>query len=114
MNPLYDILFATALLSAPASSPASMHVASVDSWIAEDKARHAAAAFAATAFVQAGLRSTGVETDAAVPIAAAVAGISGIVKEVHDSKNGGTFSFRDLAWDAVGIIAGVMVTSQAR
>lgn len=120
MTPLYEILFAATVLTAPDTSYTvpdtsyTMPPREPDAWIAEDKFRHAATSFAATAFVQAGVRSAGVPTDTAVPIAAAVAGIAGIGKEVHDRMNGGTFSIRDLAWDALGIIAGVMVTSQAR
>ena len=112
MNPLYDILFATTLLTAQDTAPTPPRQA--DAWIAEDKVKHAAMSFAVTAFVQAGVRSADVQTGTAVPIAAAVAGIVGIGKEVHDRRKGGSFSVRDLAWDAAGIIAGVLVTSQAR
>jgi len=119
VNPLYDILFATTILTAPdsAHTPPRQDAwtrRQPDAWIAEDKIKHAAMSFAVTAFVQAGVRSAGVQTGTAVPISAAVAGIAGIGKEVHDRRKGGSFSVRDLAWDAAGIIAGVLVTSQAR
>ena len=114
MNPIYDILFATTLLTASDAGHVAPPLQPADAWIAEDKLKHAAMSFAATAFVQAGLRGAGVETGTAVPVAAAIAGFAGIAKEMHDRGKGGTFSARDLAWDALGIIAGVMVTSQAR
>lgn len=105
MNPICEVLLATTLLSA-SDTTAAVQPRPIDSdrWIAEDKFKHAAMSFAATSFLQAGLRSTGMETGTAVPAAAAVAGIVGIGKEVHDRRNGGSFSIRDLAWDALGIM----------
>jgi len=99
---------------APACPPlvGSWHVADVtppavaaDRWFGDDKLQHFTMSFAATSFAFATARSIGVGEPAA-PAGAAAALVAGIAKEVWDVRGGGSFSLRDLVWDAAGILAG--------
>ncbi len=76
-----------------------------DHWLAVDKAQHFAMAYGSAMFGYGMLRSADVShTDAQ---AAALAGslALGIGKELFDRSRGGAFSFKDLAWDALGTLA---------
>lgn len=85
-----------------------------DAWIAEDKARHLFASLAITA-VSFGLATAlDVEWPDAGLAAGAVAGVAGLGKEVRDYRRGRPFSVKDLAWDAAGIGAGLVLASAAR
>ena len=91
------------LLSAP------LH-AQEDEWFAEDKALHFAvsAGLAAGGYVVATTvfecRRGRIATGAATALAA------GIGKELHDrSRDGGVASWKDLAWDVLGTVAGLLV-----
>lgn len=77
----------------------------VDAWFGDDKFRHFAVSFAATAFTFAAARSAGAD-DAALPAAITVAAAAGVGKELYDRRSGRIFSTRDLVWDALGVLAG--------
>ena len=71
-----------------------------DDWLGKDKAAHfgisAAVGFAAYSYTEDKMTAFG------------IAMVPGLLKEVADSqKEGGRFSEKDLAWDAVGAFVGV-------
>jgi len=110
MNPLTSVLLLLALQQQPVQRPPR----AADQWIAEDKARHMFTSMALVNFAAAGARIIGMDNkDALVPAIAGTAAV-GILKEVYDKRVGKPFSFRDLAWDAVGIGLGAIVVSHAR
>lgn len=84
-----------------------------DAWIAEDKLRHFGLSFAATAFAYAGARPA-LDADAAFVVAGSTALMAGIAKELHDSRAGGWFSLKDLAWDAAGVALGLTLVYHIR
>jgi uncharacterized protein YfiM (DUF2279 family) len=52
------------------------------------------------------LRLAGASRGASLVGATTVAAAAGVGKEVHDARQGGKASARDLIWDAIGILAG--------
>jgi uncharacterized protein YfiM (DUF2279 family) len=97
-------------LAAPA--PASAYAE--DAWLGEDKVRHFAASYAVVAFGYGGGRAAGLGTDAALAGAIVMSAAAGIWKEFHDRATHGLFSYRDLVWDAAGILTGVVLVRQVR
>lgn len=80
-----------------------------DPWFAADKAKHAIVGFAVQSGSYAALRSVGDHGSALAGATAVTLGIS-LLKELRDRGSTG-FSWRDLAWDAVGIVAASVVLS---
>lgn len=80
-----------------------------DRWFAEDKLRHFFLSFAATSFAFSAARSSGLDRTSALATAATGAAVVGVGKEWYDQRSGGPFSFKDLSWDALGILAGVLL-----
>lgn len=82
--------------------------------IGADKVKH----FFLSAFVQSAsysvLRIGGVEHDRALVGASAATLAVGIGKEVRDSRAGGRFDFRDLAWDLAGGAAAAVLLEHSR
>ena len=82
--------------------------------IAPDKVKH----FFLSAFVQSAsysaLRIGGVEHDAALVGASSTTIAVGIGKEVRDSRTGGRFDVRDLAWGLAGGAAAAAVLEHSR
>jgi len=74
-----------------------------DSWFAADKAKH----FFTAAFVQTlsfgALRTTGLSRNPSLVGATVVSSAVSVGKEVKDRASGGSFSPKDLTWDAAGI-----------
>ena len=99
------LILVFSLHGAPASAPA-------DGWFGQDKARH----FFLSAFVQSvgygSLRGAGVPHCEALAGASAATAAVGVGKELRDRRVTGTFSARDLVWDAAG--AGSMTLLLAR
>lgn len=89
-------------------------VVPVDRWFAEDKLRHFFLSFAATTMAYGAVRTIGMDRAPAQITAAAVAGAAGLWKEWRDRRAGGPFSAKDLAWDTLGIGAGLALTTQTR
>jgi uncharacterized protein YfiM (DUF2279 family) len=114
MNPLTSVLLLLALQQQTLELPGHRPAPSGDRWIAEDKARHMFTSMALVNFAAAGARIVGLENKDALVPAIAGAAAAGILKEVYDKRVGKPFSFRDLAWDAVGIGLGTIVVSHAR
>ena len=89
------------------------HADPADAWFGEDKFRHFTMSLATTSFAFAGLRSLGAG-DAAPGGAAAIALAAGIAKEFYDVRVGRSFSYRDLAWDVAGVLAGYALARNGR
>lgn len=85
-----------------------------DRWFSADKAKH----FFMAAFVQSAtyssLRAVGLGSDASLAGASTVSVGVSIGKEVHDRRQGGLFSAKDLVWDGAGILAASALVRQAR
>lgn len=88
--------------------------AAPDPWLGEDKGRHMVASFALTAFAFGGANAVGVDWPDAGAAAGALAFGAGIAKEMSDRARGGPFSARDVAWNALGIGAALLLASRAR
>lgn len=88
--------------------------ASKDSWFGQDKMKHLVTSFAATTMGYAGLRTTGVDHRSAALLAVAGAGTLGVLKEAYDRAHARPFSFRDLAWDALGVAIGAALVDRTR
>lgn len=73
-----------------------------DGWWGADKLRH----FFLSAFVQSvtysAARAARIDHTPAIATATAATAIVGVGKELRDRRTGGSFSARDLAWDAAG------------
>jgi uncharacterized protein YfiM (DUF2279 family) len=110
MNPLAQVLLLLSLQATPPQQPARFP----DRWIAEDKAKHMLTSMAVVGFAHSGARMVSLKGNDALVAAAAGAAAAGIWKEFHDRSAGRPFSFRDLAWDAVGIGLGLLLVSHAR
>lgn len=102
------------LAGAVPPEPGGAVAPAVDAWIGEDKARHFLMSFGITMMGYGAARAGGAgEADARLA-AAAGSGLAGVGKEIHDLRAGGPFSVRDLAWDAGGIAAAVLVLFNIR
>ena len=100
------ILIATAALLA---LPSAASAADPDPWLGKDKALH----FGASSLIAAGGYTIGAFVfDArghALFVGAALAAAAGIGKETLDLAGYGDPSWKDLAWDGVGMVAGLAV-----
>lgn len=85
-----------------------------DRWFAEDKLKHFFTSLAATNIGYGGVRLIGLEDNAGLIAAGAATTALGLWKEWRDTRQGGPFSYRDLAWDGLGIALGLMVAAQTR
>lgn len=81
-----------------------------DPWLAPDKALHfsVSAGIASAGYIGASFFTDDIPTRLAA--GATLAAIAGIGKEVLDVLTYGYSSYRDLAWDALGITTGLVVT----
>ena len=96
----------TALLAAPANRPPH------DGWVGEDKFKHLAFSYMVTAGTF-GVARLAADHDASVTIGALAGAAAGIGKEIYDARRQGA-SFRDLAWDALGVVAAVLIAQETR
>lgn len=80
-----------------------------DRWLSADKAKH----FVTAAFVQSvafsGFRVVGVGRTRSLVGASVVTSAVSVGKEVYDLRVGGSFSAKDLTWDAGGLLAASLV-----
>jgi len=88
--------------------------AAPDPWFAEDKFRHFFMSFAATSFAYGAARTAGLDHGPAEVAAGVAAAAGGGWKEFHDRGPGRPFSFRGLAWNALGIAAALYLAAQTR
>ena len=75
-----------------------------DAWTGEDKVKHFVASAAVEAMGYGGARIV-LDRDASIGVAIGTAALAGLLREIHDGRDG-RFSYKDLAWDALGIAAG--------
>lgn len=86
-----------------------------DPWFAEDKVKHFFASFVVTSLAASGARSVGLDARASVWAGAGLGTAVGVWKEIRDQgRQGETASFRDLAWDLMGVGAASAVMDQVR
>lgn len=85
-----------------------------DRWFAQDKLLHFTASFGGFNLAYGALRTVQLGREPAMIGAAAVVGAAGLWKEWRDRRRGGPFSARDLAWDGLGILAGLAVAANTR
>ena len=83
-----------------------------DSWFGIDKIKH----FFISAFIESvsysALQAARVKHRPALAGAIGVTAAFGVAREIHDQRTPGNwFSYKDLAWDALGATAGVVVLS---
>lgn len=110
-----DWLLICTLAICPVQAPAESVSISIsispqaDAWVAEDKLKHFAMSYLITVGSAAAVRLTA-EKNVSLTIGVSVSAAAGILKELRDQRR----SFKDLAWDAAGIAAGIVVVQQTR
>jgi uncharacterized protein YfiM (DUF2279 family) len=85
-----------------------------EAWTGEDKARHFLMSYAVVALTYGGGRAAGLDANVATTTAVVTGAVAGVLKEVSDQRRGGFFSVRDLAWDAAGVVAGLLMARSTR
>jgi uncharacterized protein YfiM (DUF2279 family) len=101
----------------PAVSPDSIPPDSLtprDTFLGPDKVKH----FFMSAFVEsigfAGMEAVGASRESSIGTATAVTAAAGIGREIHDRITKHLFSFGDLAWDALGTGAALLMISHTQ
>ena len=105
MNQLASLCLAVNLIYAQAA-------VTRESWFGVDKIKH----FFMSAFIESisfsALQAAGANRRTAYVGGMATSAAIGIAREIHDGRTPGKwFSYRDLTWDALGIVAGASVVS---
>lgn len=104
----------TAALVLFGSMDASTHAPRADArdpWLAPDKVKHGVLAFAIQGGGYATLRLAADHRGAIAGATVVTAGL-GLLKEWRDRRQTG-FSYRDLAWDAAGIVLATIVVARS-
>ncbi|HZJ00509.1 MAG TPA: DUF2279 domain-containing protein [Gemmatimonadaceae bacterium] len=103
------IVTALLLIAAPLGA---QKVKPADPLFGVDKVKH----FFIAGFVEstsfAGMQAAGANRSAAKTGAIAAVAVVSIAREAYDKKKKGLFSFRDLAWDAIGASAALLVLNK--
>ena len=108
----HSFLAAPIALDAPAVDVALTQPLT-DPWLGEDKLRHFGLSFAAGSFAY-GAGRVLLEADAALGVSAAAAVAAGVGKEWLDVRRGRPWSWKDLAWDAAGAAAALIISNNSR
>ena len=116
---MINIALALTLLLSPAQAlPVPLrwapHQTRTDAWFGEDKFKHSFLSMATVAFANAGARLFGLDDSAALSVSVGTGAVAALGKEFYDRRQGGPFSVRDLAWDALGIAAGALLVANTR
>lgn len=106
------LIFAASLL---VTTPVeAQRVKPADPVFGVDKVKH----FFIAGFVEsmsfAGMQAAGSSRSTAKTTAITAAAIVSVAREVHDKKKKGLFSVRDLAWDAIGAGAALLVLNKTQ
>ena len=101
-------------LPAPPPAAVDANAPANDAWFAEDKLRHFFLSFAATSLAYGAVRTAGLDHGPAEIVAGLSAAAAGVWKEIDDRRRGRPFSFRDLAWDGLGLAAALILAAQTR
>ena len=94
------------------ADPKAREVPAPDPWLGFDKLEHFAASMIIQSWAHTTFRSRGASYAQASWGAAAVTASAGIGKELWDRHHHGDFSFRDLAADGTGLLAGAVMMRQ--
>ena len=99
-------MIAQMLLAATLIFPQTKSVVALeDPWLSPDKAKH----FLMAGFIESGtfasLEAVGVNRNSSFAGAFAVTATLSLLRELHDKRTKGHFSYRDLAWDLAGGVA---------
>ncbi len=85
-----------------------------DTFLGPDKVKH----FFMSAFIEsfgfAGMEAVGASRGASIGTATGVTAAAGIGREIHDKITKNLFSFGDLAWDAIGTGAALLLISHTQ
>ena len=79
-----------------------------------DKVKHFFIAGFVESMTFAGAQAAGSSRSAARASALSVTAIVSVAREVHDKRKKGLFSVRDLAWDAIGAGAALLVVNKTQ
>jgi putative lipoprotein len=98
---------AAVAFAAVVAFPASAYAAGPDEWLGKDKSLH----FAASSAISAGGYATGAvvfkSRTSALIAGGVLSAVAGIAKETRDLAGYGDPSWRDLAWDGIGLVTGL-------
>ena len=115
MNLCAAVMLCASTLAAPAPSRSKVeHPKPSDPIIGVDKAKHFFIAGFVETMTFAGLESVGGSRSSARSGAIAKTASVSMGREIHDRKTKGLFSVRDLAWDAIGAGAAMLVINKTR
>jgi hypothetical protein len=104
-----------ALMLLPALAPAqSKSARREDPVFAVDKVKHFFIAGFVESMAFAGTQAAGGNRAAARTTAIGVTAAASIGREIHDRRTKGLFSVRDLAWDALGAAAAMLVLNRTQ
>jgi putative lipoprotein len=93
-------------------SPAAARTQEADEWFARDKALHFGVSAGVTMVVYAGVSLKTDHHQRTSRLAAATFGLGvGVGKEVYDAFGPGDASWKDLTWDVIGVVTGVLVAT---
>ena len=85
-----------------------------DRWFGADKLKHLVVSALAGSAAYSALQYAGVGHRPAVAGSLAAGAALGIGRELHGRRVAGVFSYRDLAWDAVGLGGAALLVTHAR
>ena len=102
-------------LGGPAPSRSRVeHPKPSDPIIGVDKAKHFFIAGFVESMTFAGMEAIGSGRSSAKSVAIAMTAAVSLGREIHDRRTKGLFSVRDLAWDAIGATAAMLVINKTR
>jgi hypothetical protein len=102
------------LVAAPMVTEAQSRPRPADPVFGVDKVKHFFIAGVVETMTFSGLQAAGANRSPARAGAVGAAVIASLGREFHDRKTKGLFSLRDLAWDAIGASAALMVINKVR
>jgi len=103
------------VLVAPASAQSKeKHKRTDDALIGADKLKHFFIAGFVESMTFAGTQAIGANRGAARGTAIGVTAVVSVGREIHDRRTKGLFSIRDLAWDALGATAALIVLNKTQ
>lgn len=108
-------LCAALLLLTPAMSSAQSKVTRPDDPVfGVDKLKHFFIAGFVESMTFAGMQAAGGNRSTARGTAIGMTAVVSIGREIHDGRTKGLFSIRDLAWDAIGATAAMLVLNRTQ
>ena len=85
-----------------------------DSWFGADKLKHFVVSALAQTAAYSALQYAGVSHRAAVGGSLTVGAAAAVGREVYDRRTKNAFSYRDLTWDAAGLVGATFLVTHAR